>query len=124
MTEKFCNGCYTVRCIIAHNSSKRMKICPCQNCLIKITCVEQCQKYKDLVTGLFPTVETTDYKKMNITPISFISSTEYNKNPNKVISLHKGYIALGSKIIYLNNKDRIQPSYCRPNCPIEIYFEE
>jgi hypothetical protein len=122
MTEKLCNGCYTIRCIIAHNSPKRMKICPCQICLIKMTCMEQCEKYRRLVTGLFPT-SYADYKKMKITPISFVASEQYMNDPNKVISIHKGTVVLGSKVIYLNSD--LNPSYFRPNgIPVDIYFEE
>jgi len=124
MPKKFCEGCYTIRCIIAHNSPKRMKICPCQECLIKMTCIEQCEKYSRLVTELFPT-SYADYKKMRITPISFVTSEQFINDPNKHISIHKGYIALGSKVIHLVNEPKFPPSYFRPNGVIaDVYLEE
>jgi len=124
MPEKLCDGCYTIRCIIAHNSPKRMKVCPCQICLIKMTCIEQCEKYKRLVTGLFPT-SYADYKKMKVSPISFVASEQYMNDPNKLISMHKGIIVTGSKVIYLDQTHPTHPSYFRPNgIPVDIYFEE
>jgi len=125
MPEKLCNGCYTERCIIAHNSPKRMKVCPCQICLIKVTCIEQCEKYKNLVIGLFPT-SYADYKRMSVYTIAFVVSEEYRSNPTGItlLSMHKGRISFGSKIIYLNNEKRTDISYCRPGgTPFDIYFE-
>jgi hypothetical protein len=107
-----------------------MKICPCQTCLIKTTCIEQCEKYKELVSGLFPTSDS-DYKKMKVTPISFVSSEQYMNDPNKLISMHRGFVVTGSKVIYLDQTQPTRlwfsshPSYFRPNgIPVDIYFEE
>jgi len=88
-----------------------------------MTCIEQCEKYSRLVTELFPT-SYADYKKMRITPISFVSSENFNKFTS-TIEVHKGYISRGSKVIYLTNEPKFVPVYFRPNGVVaDVYFEE
>lgn len=45
MKNKECIGCTIFDlCYIKRN--KKNKVCPCQNCLIKITCTKECEKYE------------------------------------------------------------------------------
>lgn len=121
MSKNFCEGCYTQRCILAHNSPKRMKICPCQICLIKMTCIEQCDKYKNLVVGLYPTVYS-DYKKVKIVEIVFATSLLENYPYGGPTPTHKGFLALGSKVNYIDTES--STVYFRPNKVVgDVYFD-
>lgn len=54
---KYCKGCVDFKrntnmgrvCSIVHIISEyKLGVCPCSNCLIKVTCSETCQKWRDL----------------------------------------------------------------------------
>jgi hypothetical protein len=58
-----CEGCRIAPCIIIHNSTKRHKLCPCKNCILKSMCQTQCDQFKKNVLGLFDIYLSSDYRR-------------------------------------------------------------
>jgi len=72
-----CKGCLTNiiarkhtktnKCIIKTNAPKRT--CPCQKCLVKTTCNDQCEEFKETVTTIFSFKLSYDYKAVVDPPL-------------------------------------------------------
>ena len=118
--NKICVGCLTQNCIISHNSTKRTKICPCRECMIKSICTEQCNSFRKLVIGLFPMVYI-DYKAAKI--ISVMCRTEVqDKNENCVALTY----SIGAQIEVLNDSIGYKTGriikYTPRNCLDDHYY--
>jgi hypothetical protein len=61
---KTCSECKTFPyCVVLHNSGFRYKSCPCINCIVKVMCSKQCEKFKNEVSQIFKLKIETDYKE-------------------------------------------------------------
>jgi hypothetical protein len=58
-----CSQCKTFPfCVVLRNSGRRYKKCPCQICVVKGMCVNQCDNFKKEVQQLFALESVSDYK--------------------------------------------------------------
>lgn len=59
----YCGSCKTFPfCPIIQNSGYRYKICPCNECVVKIMCYKQCDAFEKQVSDLFKMKIHSDYK--------------------------------------------------------------
>ena len=80
-----CKGCRTkiytkkfkkiTTCIIQANAPKRK--CPCQVCIIKPMCSEQCKPFYDLIESIFKISISYNYKSEALSPFPFAQNRPY-----------------------------------------------
>ena len=80
-----CKGCraetYTSQfkkistCIIQANAPKRK--CPCEFCIVKPMCSEQCKPFYDLVASIFKISLSYDYKSISKFPGNFTTEIPF-----------------------------------------------
>jgi hypothetical protein len=61
MTCDGCNDYYSGICLANHNSRFEDQLCPCQNCLIKMTCKKSCKPYKTYQNNYHNWIKENDY---------------------------------------------------------------
>jgi len=57
-----CTQCKTFPYCVLLRNSQRYKTCPCNDCVVKILCVTQCDKFKNEISSLFNLKDPQDYK--------------------------------------------------------------
>lgn len=126
MIIKTCLGCATGSCIISHNSIRKARECPCIDCIVKPACMEQCDKFRELLERMYPKMEAwrRNYKAHRIKKVFFPCG-----NPDlSDHTIRKGYLGAGSMDIDLkeNRPDVNNKTICRPTgCSFNsVYFEE
>jgi len=91
MREPLCRGCKTrstlshlqhdyyevKRCLISHNSPKKIKDCPCQKCIIAGMCEDQCEDFYNLLVSIYRMELFYNYKKYTIEQYSYGTSRPY-----------------------------------------------
>lgn len=124
MKLKTCEGCFTERCIISHNSITKARRCPCIECLVKVTCSNNCSSFDILILDLYPQIEVwrNNYKQIRITQVIFPSAKcEHESN----FLIKEGVFKLGSKITILNSDNENNTVIYRPayNSLNNVYFD-
>ena len=60
---KTCDDCLTRNCIINYNTTKKIDLCPCHTCIIKMSCLKQCTEFIEFFHSVFGIDSVTNYKK-------------------------------------------------------------
>lgn len=61
-----CVGCRTICCIVSYNAPKRKPLCPCIECIVKMTCLVSCREYKDFFKFVFGVDMSNNHKSRHI----------------------------------------------------------